>query len=70
MRCAVGSIVSHASSAGIGAGNVRKNAIAGVSSDWIVAMSKLPGFMMLATLKTGPRSGWPSTRRWKTFMWP
>ena len=22
-------------------------------------MSKLPGFMMLATLKTGPRSGWP-----------
>src|SRR5690606_7172450 len=54
MRSAVGSMVFQASSAGTGAGRVRKNAIAGVSSDWIVAMSKLPGFMMLATLNTGP----------------
>jgi hypothetical protein len=37
MRCAAGSMVSQASSADSGAGNVRKNAIAGVSSSPIVA---------------------------------
>jgi hypothetical protein len=43
---------------------------AGVSMAWMLAMSKLPGFMMLATLKTGPRSGWLSMRRWNTPMCP
>ena len=53
MRCAAGSIASQASSALTGAGSVRKNAIAGVSSDWISPISKLPGLRMLATLKIG-----------------
>ncbi len=70
MRCTVGSIFSQASSAVSGAGRVRKKAMAGVSMARILAMSKLPGFMMLAIEKIGPRSGWPSTRRWNTFMWP
>ena len=70
MRSTVGSIFSQASSAVIGAGRVRKKAMAGVSISRMVAMSKLPGFMMLAMEKIGPRSGWPSTSRWNTFMWP
>ena len=44
--------------------------MAGVSRSRMVAMSKLPGLMMLAMLNTGPRSGWPSSRRWNTLMWP
>ncbi|MNI45263.1 hypothetical protein D3C73_996820 [compost metagenome] len=57
MRCTVGSIFSQASSAVSGAGRVRKKAMAGVSMARMLPMSKLPGFMMLAIEKIGPRSG-------------
>jgi len=64
MRCAVGSMVSQASSAGSGAGSVIKKLRPGVRMASSRDRSKLPGLSMLATLKIGPSSRLPSTRRW------